>query len=139
MRVNTEQDNDAALEMAPLIDIVFLLLIFFLVATVMKKPEEELKVELPPPAITAGIAVERDIVRIGIDEAGVFHIGATAYGQATIQERLGQIAATDPDQHIRIDVDRNAPAGRLVQLLDLMAFEGLTKHGIHTTNKPRRR
>ncbi len=135
MRVNTDQDNDAALEIAPLIDIVFLLLIFFLVATVMKKPEEELKVELPPPAITAGLAADRDTLKLGIDAEGVLYIGATAHGQASIHDQLRQVAAENPHRHIRLEVDRNAPAGRLVQLLDLMAYEGLRNYGIHTQER----
>ena len=51
----SESDSDDEVQMAPLIDCVFLLLIFFLVATKLKKVEPEVPIELP----VSGAAIER--------------------------------------------------------------------------------
>ena len=96
---------------------------------------EELKVNLPEPAISAGKSNEKEPVILGIDFRGQFYIGANPVGRSILLQRLHQIAQTGKERHIRMEVDRNAPSARLIEMLDLLAFEGLTNYGIHTLNK----
>ena len=135
MRVNLDDGGEVSPYLTPMIDCVFLLLIFFLVATTMKRPEHELKVELPPPAVAARPSDDRAPLTIGVDQAGLFYLGATPVGQAEIAARLRALGETEPDRHLRITVDRRAPSQSLVQLLDLCAFEGLRNYAIHTENR----
>lgn len=135
MRVNLDDGGEVSPDLTPMIDCVFLLLIFFLVATTMKKPEQELKVELPPPAVSARPSDDRSPLVIGIDAQGVFHVGATPVGQAELVATLRETGASDPERHVRITVDRRAPSQHLVQVLDLCAFEGLENCGVHTETR----
>ncbi|MDA3800031.1 MAG: biopolymer transporter ExbD [Kiritimatiellae bacterium] len=135
MRLNMDDGNDVMVDMGPLIDCVFLLLIFFLVSTTMKKPEYEMPVELPEPAISAVPDVDRQVTLITIDNTGSFYMDGLPIGQSELQRRLKDFAEISPDLHIRIDVDRDAPSRNLVQVLDLCAFEGLKNYGIHTKSR----
>lgn len=137
MKIALDEAEQTSPDLTPMIDCVFLLLIFFLVATTMKKPEEELKVQLPDPAISARVAEEAPLVVIGIDETGLFYVGTTPVGQGELRQRLHDIAQRNPDARIRIDVDRRAPSRSLVHLLDLCAFEKLRHYAIHTQSKVR--
>ena len=134
MRLHLE-DEDVGLDLTPMIDCVFLLLIFFLVATTMKKPEEELKVELPFPAAAARPVVDRTPLVVGIDAGGNFYLSGRPAGQREVHDTLREIGSTDPERHIRITADRRAPSGALVQVLDLCAFEGLKNYGVHTASR----
>jgi len=64
--------------MSPLIDCVFLLLIFFLVTTMLKRKEKQIQVELPDS--TASVAVESSAkgLVIGLDANGVLLVAAEA-------------------------------------------------------------
>lgn len=135
MRVNMDDGDVVDINMGPLIDCVFLLLIFFLVSTTMKKPEEEIAVELPQSAISAMPNLDKAPTVIAIDADGVFYWDAVPIGQSELHRRIKEIGAADPEQHIRIDVDRNSPSRYLVQVMDLCAFEGLKNYAIHTEGK----
>jgi biopolymer transport protein ExbD len=152
MRVKLDDEPAIGIDIAPLIDCVFLLLIFFLVATtfkmteleaqevpkvekqIMEELEEQLKVDLPEPAVSSQPVFERNSVRLTINADGMFFIGRNPIGQNELHQTLRDIAATDKSCHILIDVDRRAESQYLIQLLDLCAFEGLMNYGIHTRN-----
>jgi biopolymer transport protein ExbD len=152
MRLKMDEEPTVGIDIAPLIDCVFLLLIFFLVATTfkmteleaqdapkiekqyMRELEEQLKVDLPEPAVSARPVREQNSVRLTINADGMFFAGKKPIGQNELHRTLRDIAAMDKSCHILIDVDRRAESQYLIQLLDLCAFEGLKNYGIHTRN-----
>jgi len=103
---------------------VFLLLIFFLVSSQMKKVEKELPVDLPEAAAAINVKASADMLVIGIDAAGRYHLGAEPVSREALRTRLQSAAAT-PGQRVRIDVDRAAPSQSLVHILDECHFNGL--------------
>ncbi len=138
MRFNVSDDEGTEIQMTPLIDCVFLLLIFFLVATVMKKIEKELPVELPRSAAAMEMAQQEDILIISIDAAGNYYLGATPISLEILHSRLRETAKTNPNRRIRIDGDRRAPFQSFVHLMDLCRFEGLKNVGVHTKSERKR-
>ncbi len=137
MRVELEQEEDTGLQMAPLIDCVFLLIIFFLVATTLKKVEKELPLDLPQASAAVSRRVIEDMTVISVDRSGNLHLGAEPVGQSYLSQTLREKAAEDPRHRIRIDIDRQAPSWALVQVLDMCNFEGLKNIGIKTKRVPR--
>lgn len=132
MRMRIEEDEAVEVQMAPLIDCVFLLLIFFLVATTLKKIEPQLPIELPESAASIEAKTPENVMIIGIDRAGVPYLGAERVTLSMLHTRLRQAAQTDKSQRIRVDVDRLTPAQYIIHVLDLCQFEGLTHVGLHT-------
>lgn len=132
MRLNMDDGNDIMVDMGPLIDCVFLLLIFFLVSTTMKKPEMEMPVDLPDHAISAKPNGDKQPTIITIDNRGTFYMKGVPIGQSELHRRIKEFGKSQPETHIRIDVDREAPSRFLVQLLDLCSFEGLKNYAFHT-------
>ncbi len=135
MRLNLDDGDDITVDMGPLIDCVFLLLIFFLVSTTMKKPEQEIPVDLPDPAISSISSAAMQVQNLVVDAQGKFYWGATPIGQQELHNQLKAWGETNPDGHLRIKVDRNTPSRFLVQVLDLCAYEGLTNYALHTQDK----
>jgi biopolymer transport protein ExbD len=130
-----DDGDDVGVDMGPLIDCVFLLLIFFLVSTTMKKPEQEIPVELPEPAIASVASPSVNLQNLTIDASGQFFWGETPVNQQALLERIREFAAKDPDARLRIRVDRSASSRYLVQVLDLCAYEGLTNYALHTQDR----
>jgi biopolymer transport protein ExbD len=132
VRVNLNDEEGAEIQMAPLIDCVFLLLIFFLVATTLKKIEKELRIELPDAAAAIEVAAQDDLLVIGVDRTGQLFLDAKPIATGDLHTRLRQIAQANPAQRIRIDADRHTPFQYVVQVFDLCQFEGLRNVGVHT-------
>lgn len=73
MRIRKKDDDDVTLEMSPLIDCVFLLLIFFLITTMMKKLEKQIPIEVPDPAVTISERMDTRRVILAIGKDGRYY------------------------------------------------------------------
>lgn len=135
MRLDIGDDDDIGIDMGPLIDCVFLLLIFFLVSTTMKKPEQEIPVELPEPALSSVAGTSANIQNLSVNADGQFFWGETPVGQQELHGLIQEFAETDPGAKVRIRIDRNASSRYLVQVLDLLTYEGLTNYTLHTQDR----
>ena len=132
MRLKWDEDDDVSIQMAPLIDCVFMLLIFFLVATTLKKIEKELPLDLPEAAASISKQVEDNMTIVSIDAQGNFYLGSEPVGQAYLGKKLRERAEKDTNHRIRVDGDRAAPLWAAVQILDMCNFENLKNVGIKT-------
>ncbi|MEX2381940.1 MAG: biopolymer transporter ExbD [Opitutales bacterium] len=127
-----DDESDAVVDLAPLIDCVFLLLIFFLVATTMKEQTKTLELDLPTGVTMAeSSAVEDAVMVIGIDRQGQIYLGATPAGTDTLIQEVKARAAANPNTRVRVDFDKLTPGQSIVQVVDLVKFAGLTQIGIH--------
>ena len=138
MQVELDDDEGMEVQMAPLIDCVFLLLIFFLVASTMKKLDKELPVDLPVAGLVSIDAPKSDdLLIVGVDAAGQTYIGTEPVTSSVFHQRIQQAAAADPGRRVRIDADQSADFIHVLRVLDLLSFEGLDNVGIHL-RKPER-
>lgn len=126
MQIDLQEDESIEVQMAPLIDCVFLLLIFFLVATTLKKIERELPLELPEAELAAREVQQSDILTVSVDREGNLYLGADPATSGMVFDRFKAAAAEDPDQVVRINADRLSPWESILQVLELAKFEGLT-------------
>jgi biopolymer transport protein ExbD len=132
MKINYEDDEQVEVQMAPLIDCVFLLLIFFLVGTTLKKIDKVLPIHPPQSAAAVSQVAVPNMTVISIDRDGNFYLGSNPAGQGFLFKKLQDIAQKDKTQRILIDADRNAPMWAFVQVYDLCNFDNLKNVGIQT-------
>ncbi|MCD6415914.1 MAG: biopolymer transporter ExbD [Planctomycetes bacterium] len=132
MQTEMEDKDEVEVQMAPLVDCVFLLLIFFLVATTLKKIEKELPLELPEASAAISRKVVSNLVIISIDADANLYLGSEPVEQGFLQQKLREIAREDPERRVRIDMDREAPARAFVEVINICNFEGLKNVGIKT-------
>ena len=132
MSVKFQDDEPLEIMMAPLIDCVFLLLIFFLVSSQMKKVERELPIELPRASVTAPVKASKGLTTVSVDKYGELYVNGQPVGAEGLRANLRNAAATNPEMRIRINGDIYAPFRSIVQVLDTCQGEGLTVIGINT-------
>jgi biopolymer transport protein ExbD len=131
MRIRNHDDENFELPLVPMIDMMLVLLIFFMVATTLKDTRPELPVTLPDSSASVDVKIEPKVVVIGIDSAG----GKFLDGNPTTSEQLTQrlaAVAKDPSQPVQLDIDRDAHYNQIVEVLDLCQFEGLKNISFHT-------
>ncbi len=127
---------EASVELTPLIDVVFLLLIFFMVSTTFVR-ETQLKIDLPE---AQGEASERDpnVVEIAIDRSGGYAINGQSVANEQLQTLMRALEATtdgDSSKSLIITADANASHQSVVRAMDAAGRLGLTRLSI-TTSAP---
>jgi len=131
-------EGGAEVPMAPLIDIVFLLLIFFLVTASLEKPHTELPIELAEAGADVEAKSEPDEMVIAIlrtrDGRGKVMIDGLEVNDAQMREAIRQAAAENPDRRVRVDADRQAPMYPYIKVIDELQFQNLTRVGIRTAD-----
>ena len=110
--------------MTPLIDVVFLLLTFFLFAMMVMVRVDILGVRLP--TISAGLpAQETSIIAVVLDSHGVASIDGETLGLDALVERVLERKDENPETIVFVAADESCKAGALLGVLDRFAQAGI--------------
>jgi biopolymer transport protein ExbD len=123
MKLNSGYEaKKARVEMLPLIDVVFLLLVFFIYAMVSMVVHRGLKVDLP----SAGTATmeKEDYISITIDADNRLYLNTEPIEAEGLAERVLQLRQ-DTGQPVFIDGDQKADLGLAIELLDDLKQVGI--------------
>ncbi len=115
-------------EMTPLIDVVFLLLTFFIFALVLMVRANVLDVQLPE--VGSGPAAEGITVTIAIDRENQLFVDGEPVERVTLVEAVRAAMADSPDARLVIAADQASASGVLISLADLLGREGLGSFSI---------
>lgn len=132
MRTDMKDDEPVEVAMAPLIDCVFLLLIFFLVATTLKKIDEELPLTLPDAENVLEVQQPEDWLVVSVDESGDFYLDGNPVNVTMLQNELRARYRSNPDVKVRVDADRGVEFVKVMEILDMLRFENIANIGINT-------
>ena len=120
-----EKESNVSIEMTPLIDMVFLLLIFFLVATTFKEAEREMQIALPFTDSAGPISTTLREIIINVAEDGSIIVA----GQTMSGERLGAMitdaVTQNENQKVTIRGDKNTAYQNIATVLDLCKAAGI--------------
>lgn len=125
-------DDQPEISMSPLIDCVFLLLIFFLVSTTTKVKNCDIPVDLPASEAAVKLKPDDKQAIVGLDHEGNFYWDGQPCSTNFLMEQLRATCVSDPARRIRIDMDKATPFGRFVEVMDACQFYNLTNIGIRT-------
>ncbi len=116
----------ASINMTPMIDVVFLLIIFFLVSSHLAKQENSVALELPEAASGLDDSVNRDTLVVNVLPTGRWQIGGVDVDEQAIPAgfRRRIIASAEPIR-LKIRTDRNVPYKRIEPLLRMASTAGI--------------
>lgn len=127
-------DQDFEIPLIPMIDCLFVLLVFFLVATTLKKTEKELPINLPLSGAALDAEQKEDILVLGVDSSGQKYFGSEPVTTELMHQRLAAAALANPNRRVRLDADVNTPYVAVVELIELCEFNNLRNVGFRTKN-----
>lgn len=119
---------DVRLEMTPMIDVIFLLLTFFIFALVLMVRAEVLDVQLPE--IGAGEKPSGELITIALERDGRIVLDGQPVELGGLVERVRTLRHERPEAKLVIAVDREGRSGALIQVADTLAGAGLGEFGI---------
>ena len=129
------------INLTPLIDVVFLLLIFFMVSTSFTR-EAHLSIILPEAENTDDSAANNDSLDVIIDKEGFYRVASKLLVDSkpsTLASALRLESEDDFERPIRVSADKDAPYQRVVQVIDIAGQLGFVQVNLSTQasdNKP---
>lgn len=125
--INSNRNASAEINIGPLIDLVFILLIFFVVTTNFNR---QTGIDVSKPKAQTAVTQGQKTLLIGISREGTLHI----YGRQVSIDRLTALISAevnkDPALNVVIISDQQASVGTAVQVMDKCALAGAAKVSI---------
>lgn len=122
----------AALSMTPLIDVVFLLLIFFLVATRFEQEDRELDVVLPSASEAKPMTVQPQELFVNIAADGRIYVGGKILGEEELLRLLQQTAVNKVGQSVIIRADERVQFSFVALVMNLCNRAGIFDYTVAT-------
>jgi biopolymer transport protein ExbD len=134
MNLQPGSEDEPDINLTPLIDVVFLLLIFFMVSTTFEH-QSRIKIELPE-ATAEQTAAEEETLEIIIDAQGQYFIGEQQVVNTELKTLKTAISKAVGDREampVTIRADANTPHQAVVRALDATSQLGLTSISLATS------
>ena len=129
-RESNEDETEASIDMSPLIDCVFILLIFFIVTTVFV---EETGVEVDKPQAASSVQLEKTSILIAVTSDGKVVYAKNDIGLKGVQPLVKRMLQKEVVPVI-VQADSAAAAGLMVRVIDEAKLAGAVKVSIATKN-----
>ena len=120
--VETEED----INMTSLLDVLFILIIFFLVTTTFKQLEDDRRVELPVDQRNQAMANKAgDVVKINIRKSGAYVIMGKPVTEEMVEKTMEDAVGKRPEVKVMIRVDKETMHLYLANVLSICKFVGV--------------
>ena len=134
MRLPASAKKKARIEIIPMIDTMFFLLVFFMIATLAMTLQRGMPVNLPAASSTTDKVKEQ--VSITLTEDGALFFNKDPITLNELGPRLQAVRQSDPDPTVVINADERIVHGRVIEVMDHVRLSGISKMAIAT--KPKR-
>ncbi len=138
MRLNLRPRAQVEVNLTSLIDVVLLLLIFFMVSTSFVK-QSQITISLPEAESTAPVPETPEQIDIMISATGLFLVNGRELINSrpeTIRNALQKVSNGDSSLPLTISADANARHQDVVTAMDVAGRLGFTQISIATVNEP---
>jgi len=124
--------HTVSIELTPLVDMVFLLLIFFLVATTFHQTEREMQIALPFASSATPISMSLREIIINVDREGQIILAGQVTEAEDLQRLIGEAVEANPEQKVTLRGDRGTAYVNIVRVLDICKSAGIQEPYLDT-------
>ncbi len=125
-RVSSEEKD---IDISPLIDVVFILLIFFMVSTTFVK---DAQLDIERPSARSAESTPTEAVRVNVDRSGSVYLGELPVRLWVLQSRVRELLESGGAESVLVTVDRAVPAETLIEVVDQCRLAGAEHVGVVT-------
>lgn len=130
MRLPAATKKKPRIEIIPMIDTMFFLLVFFMIATLSMTIQQGMPVSLPTAESSTDTVTEN--VSLTLTEEGTLYYNKEVITLQELEQRLMNLRQTSSDPSLLINADKQVPHGRVIKVMDLIRLSGITSMGIAT-------
>jgi biopolymer transport protein ExbD len=114
-------------DIAPLMDMVFILLIFFIVTSTFTR---ETGVDVSKPQAQSASEVQKESIMIAITRSGTVHVNERQVSVKGLEDVLRQMLAKNPGREVVVIADKESVTGIMVDVIDAANLAGTKKISI---------
>lgn len=130
MKIRKRAEEPAGIDISPLIDMVFILLIFFMVSTTFQK---DMDIELNRPKAASAKRSSTKAIRIYIAADGATYMDGQPIRAWMIQSRVRDLLeTTGAHTSVLVVTDEGVPASKLIEVVDQARLAGASDVGVAT-------
>jgi biopolymer transport protein ExbD len=130
-RFSSPSEESEEINLSPLIDMVFILLIFFIVTTVFV---EETGIDVNKPEAASAVDLEKQSILIALTPKGEVVYGGRDIGVNGVRSLVQRLTRDDPDMPVILQADKAVSTERLVRVIDESKLGGAQVVNISTAN-----
>lgn len=124
-------EEEAGIDLTPMLDVVFIMLIFFIVTTSFVK---EAGVDVNRPTASTAEKKEKASILVAITETGDVWLDKRKVDVRSVRANVERMRAEAPEGSVVIQADKEAKTGVLVMVMDQVRLAGVTNISIAGTN-----
>jgi len=132
MRFRPRKQNIDNIDVSPLIDMVFILLIFFMVTTTFVK---DMKLDLNRPSAASASKASSKVVRVYIDKNNEIYIDNQPVKLWAVQSKLRDLLRSNNEKSVLVISDTTIPVERLIDVVDECRMSGAKDVAVSTTKE----
>ena len=129
MHLRQRKEAPTGIDISPLIDMVFILLIFFMVTTTFVK---DMKLDLERPGANSAERASTKAIRVYLDQTGAIYVESAPVKPWMLQSRIAELLKSAADAPVLVITDRLVPAEQLIEVIDQCRLAGATDVGVAT-------
>ena len=129
MRKHAQQEEDTEINMTPMLDIVFIMLIFFIVTAVFVK---DAGVSVTRPEAETAVPQKHLSVLVAVTADDEIHINRNEVELDAVRTTIEKLHAENPKGSVAITADEESKAGLVMKVYDAIRDAGVAKIAIAT-------
>jgi biopolymer transport protein ExbD len=130
--------GEEPINVMPLIDVVFFLLVFFLIASTFAKEEREAGIKLPGTSSIAPLSAEPKQIIVNVQEDGTAVVSGRAYDSSALLELLANSIKSQADREVLIRADERGLVKYLAGVVSICRQAGVNQFKIGYLAEPSR-
>lgn len=127
MRRIARQEEETQIDMSPLIDMVFILLIFFMVSTTFVK---DMKLDLERPGASSAGPASTKSIRVYIDQNSKVYVDGQPTRVWVLQSKVRELMKLGSSESVLVITDKGVAAERLLEVVDACRLAGAKDVGV---------
>lgn len=125
MNIYTRKSHTQGITIVPMLDILTILLIFFIVHTEFKRQVSVLKLDLPQTHHLAGEKGSNDSILLELGADGSLAFGGRIISEQQLADAVRELREQSPERTVQVSAAEGSSLGRFMQVLDQLTAAGL--------------
>ena len=127
---STRSHADSEINILPLIDVLFAILIFFMLSSIVLTEKNKITVQRPTNSYVEKVSKAKKLITITLIKNKKLYLEGEEIGADKLSERLKLISKNESIEQVLIDADKTSAYGDIMEILEIVKEAGLNSIGL---------